>query len=574
MRLGCNSVNTVLDNILDFERIHDDLLVLRTESASLLSLLENVEAVLRLSASNRNIRIVVTPSFTEGLVLRFDPLRMKQVLLNLVHNSVKFSRDGSSVEVVARVVPLSGTPTPAYVRGVVAEESLRKPAASPRGGGSCGWCTRGTPVLPLGGTPRTGDGLPVTMQEPLSSLNVDDATSDRRSPSSPIAQQPDAGWSPMLLVIDVIDHGTGIGPLELERLFTPFYQAHLQPLQPGSGSGLGLAISQRLARLHGGDVTLASKLGEGTTARVVIPTIGMVPALRGLRRRKKSQPAGLRCESNMSSTTSSSGTSSKPDGTGVATAVKPRAVAPSPISEVEGLPVPTTATHRLSVSTAPPLRVISPGSGSVAVDVDPTPTSSTFPTAAAAAATGAGAASGVVTGGLLVGPPSVVSAGALSPMLAIVTPHAAGAGAADDEETSTGFRTPAAKPLAGIHVLVVDDEKANNLILTRMVWNLGAASVLKAYNGRDAVDQLFSDAGAGIQLVCLDRNMPQMGGLETAALMRSRGFSGVILGITADVHPDDQAGFVAAGLDDLLCKPITLEGLRAKIVKHLHASTP
>ncbi|MEG1520532.1 MAG: response regulator, partial [Clostridia bacterium] len=56
----------------------------------------------------------------------------------------------------------------------------------------------------------------------------------------------------------------------MPKIFKPFSQEHTGSTSGYGGSGLGLAISQNLAKLMGGDITVQSKLGEGTTFNVVI----------------------------------------------------------------------------------------------------------------------------------------------------------------------------------------------------------------------------------------------------------------------------------------------------------------
>jgi signal transduction histidine kinase/ActR/RegA family two-component response regulator len=73
-------------------------------------------------------------------------------------------------------------------------------------------------------------------------------------------------WNPApdSVLLEVVDHGDGIAPDVLERLFEPFTQAAPQR-RPNSGLGLGLALSRRLAELHGGTLSAASE-GEGRGA--------------------------------------------------------------------------------------------------------------------------------------------------------------------------------------------------------------------------------------------------------------------------------------------------------------------
>ncbi len=72
------------------------------------------------------------------------------------------------------------------------------------------------------------------------------------------------------LLIAVRDTGPGIAPETMARLFTPFTQAPPAERRVGGGSGLGLAISRELARLLGGDVTVSSTPGVGSTFSVQI----------------------------------------------------------------------------------------------------------------------------------------------------------------------------------------------------------------------------------------------------------------------------------------------------------------
>ena len=71
----------------------------------------------------------------------------------------------------------------------------------------------------------------------------------------------------------VVDKGVGMTAEELERAGTPFWRADGSRTRRTGGVGLGLALARRIARAHGGDVTLASKPGQGTTARLEIPLI-------------------------------------------------------------------------------------------------------------------------------------------------------------------------------------------------------------------------------------------------------------------------------------------------------------
>ena len=75
-----------------------------------------------------------------------------------------------------------------------------------------------------------------------------------------------------MLEIIVADTGVGIAPTDLERLGRPFEQAGGAE-QRSMGTGLGLSLVRAFAELHGGTMTIKSRLGEGTAVSVKLPVI-------------------------------------------------------------------------------------------------------------------------------------------------------------------------------------------------------------------------------------------------------------------------------------------------------------
>jgi signal transduction histidine kinase len=78
------------------------------------------------------------------------------------------------------------------------------------------------------------------------------------------------------IALDVADTGVGIAQSDQERIFEEFEQVNAGPRTDSMqrGTGLGLPISRRLARLLGGELTVTSELGKGSTFTVWIPVVG------------------------------------------------------------------------------------------------------------------------------------------------------------------------------------------------------------------------------------------------------------------------------------------------------------
>ncbi|MBZ0287080.1 MAG: histidine kinase, partial [Anaerolineae bacterium] len=71
--------------------------------------------------------------------------------------------------------------------------------------------------------------------------------------------------------VDIVDSGPGIPKEAQEYIFDAFRQVHDPTTRSNSGSGLGLSIVKQLAQLLGGDVSVESTLGRGSTFTVRLP---------------------------------------------------------------------------------------------------------------------------------------------------------------------------------------------------------------------------------------------------------------------------------------------------------------
>jgi len=74
-----------------------------------------------------------------------------------------------------------------------------------------------------------------------------------------------------LVEIAVLDHGPGIPPADLQRIFERFYRVDRSRTRDPGGTGLGLSIVKHLVELHGGSVSAGHRAGGGAVVSVRIP---------------------------------------------------------------------------------------------------------------------------------------------------------------------------------------------------------------------------------------------------------------------------------------------------------------
>ena len=117
--------------------------------------------------------------------------------------------------------------------------------------------------------------------------------------------------------------------------------------------------------------------------------------------------------------------------------------------------------------------------------------------------------------------------------------------------------------LAGVRVLVAEDDPVNRRVITRMLDRLGVTPTV-VHDGAQAV---AACAEAAYEVILMDVEMPVMDGLRAVRLVREATPPDEpgpwVVAVTASALPGDRERFLAAGMDDYLDKPITLAGLTA-----------
>ena len=202
----------LVDQVLDIAKIAAGRLEVHSETIVLRPFVLNVASELESLVSEKGLALSITVGASLPRV-RTDPTHLRQILINLIGNAVKYTPAGS-ISVRARLL------------GAPEELGARTP------------------------TPRAG------MDDP--------------SAAALLAKAPRSGiW----VALQVIDTGVGIATNDLTRIFDEFEQVNAGPRGDSMqrGTGLGLAISRRLARLLGGDISVESILGRGSTFTIWLP---------------------------------------------------------------------------------------------------------------------------------------------------------------------------------------------------------------------------------------------------------------------------------------------------------------
>jgi PAS domain S-box-containing protein len=221
----------IINDLLDFSKIEAGKLELDLADFSLRTAVGDTLRALAVRAHTKGLELVchVQPDVPDALV--GDAGRLRQVLLNLVGNAIKFTEHG---EVVLQV-----------------KSKIRNPKSE----------TNPKPEMPMSKTrhlhppPASGEGR----VGEVSDLGHSDLgfVSDFEFRASDLQE--------VLLQFEVKDTGIGIPPDKQQTIFRAFEQEDTSTTRKYGGTGLGLTIASRLVALMGGQITVASEPGRGST---------------------------------------------------------------------------------------------------------------------------------------------------------------------------------------------------------------------------------------------------------------------------------------------------------------------
>jgi signal transduction histidine kinase len=198
----------LVDQVLDIAKLAAGRMEFHAEPVDVRALVTEVASEIESLLNERDLHLRLLLPETLPRIST-DRTHLRQIILNLLGNAIKYTREGGIV-VEARIADLATAP--AHLSGMV-------------------------PPSPVTGEMST--------------------------------MPPAHRW----IAVAVTDSGIGIAPNDFDRIFEEFEQVNAGPRTDSMvrGTGLGLAISRRLARLIGGDITVTSEVGRGSTFTLWLP---------------------------------------------------------------------------------------------------------------------------------------------------------------------------------------------------------------------------------------------------------------------------------------------------------------
>ena len=209
----------IINGILDLSKVESGKMTIDSIPMNISSLCNEVVSLFAVKARQRGLTLDY--HYTEALspYIKGDPVRIKQIMVNLVNNAIKFTREGGRVTIDVK-----------HMENNPCEDKY---------GNHKSICSHELQV------------------EQASHYNTDDSGS--------------VNHQDMTLCIEVTDTGVGIKPESLEAIFDAYDQANKSTHRLYGGTGLGLSVCKSLVELMGGYIEVDSAVGIGTTFTVLLP---------------------------------------------------------------------------------------------------------------------------------------------------------------------------------------------------------------------------------------------------------------------------------------------------------------
>ena len=225
---------SVINGILDLSKVESGKMTIEAVPINLSTVCHDVINLFATKA--RQCGLTLDFHYTEQLSLYMlgDPVRLRQILANLVSNAVKFTRRGGRISITVTHARLSHAQILANSTRINKDKmSSQNPA------------------------------------ELMAYYNFDEMKTLKQSTNTVGDFSEDS--QEMTLCIEVTDTGVGIKPKSLNVIFDAYNQADKSTHRLYGGTGLGLSITKSLVNLMGGHISVQSEFGVGSTFQVLLP---------------------------------------------------------------------------------------------------------------------------------------------------------------------------------------------------------------------------------------------------------------------------------------------------------------
>ena len=496
IRNASESLLSIINDILDFSKIEAQKMEIKSIPFNPREVVDETIALLAPEVQRKQLEMVALVYDDVPATLVSDPMRIKQVLTNLLGNAVKFTDKG---DVVIRV---------------------------------------------------------------MAELEANDE---------------------MVICFKITDNGVGIDKEKQASLFTPFTQADSSQNRQHGGTGLGLVICKRLVELMGGEIGLDSELGEGATFWFTIRTPAQnmsydlqpepcLPALKTLL--VESHPLNQNALNHQLTQFGLQPTCHNSlNGINVQEPAFELAILAFNAQEANDRAT-LALTHKLA-EKMPVLVLLGSndadmitrfmGAGVSLVETKPIRQEDLRASVAA------------ILSQQRVTPRSSaqLQSATKQPLPQLPADHSAASYSATRNSSQQTYNSRDSynshddfnlqnNMTSAPTILVVDDNASNLLLASTLLKEFGL-NVMQANSGKKAIEEVLRKRP---DLVLMDIQMPDMDGMETTRRIRNLSpyFEDLgIIALTAHALPEEKDNFMAAGLNDLLTKPIDEEKLAALI---------
>ncbi|MEG4799050.1 PAS domain S-box protein [Microcoleus sp. ARI1-B5] len=502
LKLSGQNLLSIINDILDLSKLEAGEMRLETIEFDLSICLDEVLDLLATPAQEKGIELVALIESDVPLQISGDAARLRQILTNLINNAIKFTEAG---EVVIEV-------STGRIPGMSAASDDQKVLEN---------------IQPL----KLGS---------------------NRS---------------LFLLFKVTDTGIGIAPEDQEKLFQSFTQVDASTTRKYGGTGLGLAISKQLVELLGGKIGVESTPGRGSTFWFTVPAL-----------KENLTASGTACEVNLQTALAGRKMLVASDKPTVRKVLRRMAVLwGMEVEEVENGWMAIASLYK-SVSVNCPYDIVLVDiqlpemvAGSLERLIIAEPAMQQTKWVVLNSMTQISEAKRLVDIGFTGYLTKPVKAHRLFDCLV----NAIAPGAAVDSRLAnpTANRSSAIdnRELASLKILLVEDTPINQKVGLNQLKVLGCAADV-ANNGAEALSML---AIKKYDIVLMDCQMPVLDGYEATLELRRMEATGaaagwreperktVVIAMTANALKGDREKCLAAGMDDYISKPISIEKLKS-----------